>query len=476
MYPLFKPLWKAYLFLMWGGLAIFTSYVVWRILHEVRTGANMSSTEMRNHLVLSGVIYVICIFVFSLIIVMIGDKEYQKLVDNTLLKGKTQAFIDASEQFQKMVEKHPRRFTKPYILRIVLTLAIAYLDIGDYQTAKITLEQLPNLENKKSDKALKASYLSAWCSYYLGVNDLEQAEQYFEKFCQLIDSHANLKSQFMDSYRLYKAVFSMAKGDFEDAEATLKVQLKNAKNLLQEVYCHLLLGEVYLHENRLNEAHDILEFVIRNGGDTHYVNDARELLNQIQLLLSEPLDTQLEENSSQMSWETDYHKIFENCTEDSAKPLDLVSDDELSIAVMLQLLETAQDHKDTLKLPVPCQYVTAMFRVLDRAYMECFEQVYCDGDITPFVTTAIDGLLAIGEDELATVIKKSYAVYEDNIEKVWQANYENDVNNQGWSELVDLDLWAEIDEEFNISYAKCDYLRPSVATYVRENFRNFLNL
>jgi len=171
-----------------------------------------------------------------------------------------------------------------------------------------------------------------------------------------------------------------------------------------------------------------------------------------------------------MSFETNYYKVFEKCTASCGKSLDLFSDDEISIAVMLQLLELGDERVSELSLP--CQYVNAVFRVLDRAYMEDFEQVYCDNSVFSFVLTAIDGLQAMKENELSDVIKKSYIIYENNKEKIEQVNYDEGE----FSDLWELELWTEVLEEFNTSYAKSGYLKPSVANYVRNNFQFFLNL
>jgi len=171
-----------------------------------------------------------------------------------------------------------------------------------------------------------------------------------------------------------------------------------------------------------------------------------------------------------MSFETNYYKIFEKCTENYSKPLDSVSDDELSIAVMLRLLDI--DNEKILELPLPCQYVTAIYRVIDRVYVADFVHVYRDSDIAPFVTTAIDGLLAIGEDELATIIKKSYSIYEVDKEKIIALN-NGEIH---WLDLSELEHWSEVTDECTESYEKCNYLNPSMANYIRKNFREFLNL
>jgi len=167
---------------------------------------------------------------------------------------------------------------------------------------------------------------------------------------------------------------------------------------------------------------------------------------------------------------SDYEKIFKGCTPNDAGQLDLISDADLTIAVMLQLVGNYTEK--TSNLPLPCQNVLAIFLVLDRAYMEDFEQVYTDPDITPIVPSAIAGLFEMNENELAEIIKQSHTIYEKSKDIIEQ--YKN--SDIKWEKLLDLGLWNGVSESFHTAYNKSDYLKPSIAKYIRNNYRNFLSL
>ena len=270
MYPLFKSLWKAYWFLFCGG-----SLIAFLLLSNLIRQSN-------DGFLLIWLIWTICyfgyIYIVSTALNIIAVKKIGLTVD-TLNNCKAKDFTDIYESFQKQIVKNPKRFNRLGKVLVLVNLSTGYLTQGDYQSAKVILEKIPRPKDKEN--SVKAVYANNWCDYYLGVNDLEQAQKCFENFHQLLENKAILKSEFIDAYEIIKVEISIARGDYEDVEATLKMLLKNAKNLLREVSCHFKLSQVYIYENRFDEARDMLEFVIKNGGDTRYVNQAQVLLKQI---------------------------------------------------------------------------------------------------------------------------------------------------------------------------------------------------
>jgi len=287
MYPLFKPLWRIYVILGWGGFFLVILAQVQFIIRQTNLSTETGVTndafasELIAVSVIAVIIYLFCFMTGALMLVSAANKKVAKLTEETLKSCKIQEFIVIYENFQKQAEKHPKRLTRDAILMIILNHSVGYLNLGDYTMAKLILEKLPTFKAKKSEDIFKFFYFNNWCNYYLGINDLEQAQSHLEKARQILDGNAHLKTKYWDLHTSTKISFSIAKKDVEGVEVTLQALLKNAKNSLQKVSRHYGLGQLYLHENRIDEACTMFKYVIENGGDTYFVNEAQTYLNQI---------------------------------------------------------------------------------------------------------------------------------------------------------------------------------------------------
>jgi len=166
-------------------------------------------------------------------------------------------------------------------------------------------------------------------------------------------------------------------------------------------------------------------------------------------------------------FDPDYKRIFKDVTVENAEPLVMVDDDELGTAIMLQLLEHEEEMEN---LPMTCQRLNAVFTVVNRAYAQDFDQVYCE--MAHLVPLAIEGLLALNEIELADTIKESYAIYEQNKNSGINFSYKDD----DWDRLMELELFEDTLEKFNAIYDERNYLKITPAKYIRDNYKDFLNL
>ena len=166
-------------------------------------------------------------------------------------------------------------------------------------------------------------------------------------------------------------------------------------------------------------------------------------------------------------FDPNYKRIFKDVTAEGSEPLINTNDEELTLAVMLQLYE----HNENMEnLPMTCRYLNAIFNVVDRAYMEDFEQVYCE--MVHLVPFAIEGLLELNEIALADVIKASYAIYEQNKNIGIKFSYEDD----DWERLMELELFKNISKKFDAIYDERNYLKITPAKYIRDHYKDFLNL
>lgn len=80
-----------------------------------------------------------------------------------------------------------------------LNIAWTYIDIGDFQNARPYLQRAADIANKEDIYSLsELNYL--WGLYYMGINELDKAEQYFKKGIELVEKN----SLILESSFIYK--------------------------------------------------------------------------------------------------------------------------------------------------------------------------------------------------------------------------------------------------------------------------------
>jgi len=285
MHALFKPLWRIYLILLWSWLLIVLVQILF-IAGELNgffstgvSNVSFGSTLIRISLI-SFFVWLTVFVIGAIILTSISFQKVNKLTEETLRKCDVTSFINTYDDYHKQIEQYPKRFAQTTKITIVINRINGYLNIGDYATAKLILDELSKINIKKSEKLLALFQNLNWSIYYLGIKDLEQARIRLEIASNLLEENPQLKTKYADFYLPVKLSFKVATNDFEGVEEELLSLLKNAKNLLGKVSIHYTLGQFYFHKKRFIEALNMFDFVTTHGGDTHFVQTAEIYLNQ----------------------------------------------------------------------------------------------------------------------------------------------------------------------------------------------------
>ena len=161
-----------------------------------------------------------------------------------------------------------------------LNASLAYSYLGDLEQMKSRLTLLENM-NVKKNKIHHVIYLSRWVSYYMAVFDFDKANDILFDMERLLATKKYSKEVYdhMDRFiKREKAVMEFEQGNGE-AFKCINDLYEISPTLLAKVTIKFHLGRIHLHESRFDEAKEAFEYVIRHGGDTYYVNEAKEFLS-----------------------------------------------------------------------------------------------------------------------------------------------------------------------------------------------------
>jgi len=169
--------------------------------------------------------------------------------------------------------------------QVALQLVSAYSCFGDNTQAKRVLDEISELRKKeKPSAASDATYILYWLSWNLNENRLEQAIDCLEQVKAVISSgqlrerdHYQIIYCFMEA----QMAIHIKQGNYAGSEFFYRAALLGAQNLLNKVSCMNALGKTYLHYERFDEARDAFSFVVQNGGDSYYVEKAKQQLLQL---------------------------------------------------------------------------------------------------------------------------------------------------------------------------------------------------
>lgn len=282
MHPLYKYIWRTYIVFVFVGFFTFITMTFIFIYSHINL--NIYSENFLIDLIFTvfiyKIIYLVYFFIIRIVFYIIGNNKYKRFLDDTMYQCKVGKFIEVSEELYKYIEKKPKIFSvRQAKISLISSVVVGYINIGDSQLAKTTLHNIPEL--KKSEDIFKFHILAYWSAYYINIDDLKNAEKYFAEMTDFFVK-PSIPNLCRDIYEITKITLSIAKKDFEGVEDALKNHLEKSKNLLEEVGYVYELGNVYLYENRLDEAKEAFQFVIENGGDTYLVKKSKDFLDIVE--------------------------------------------------------------------------------------------------------------------------------------------------------------------------------------------------
>jgi tetratricopeptide (TPR) repeat protein len=196
-------------------------------------------------------------------------------------------FININNNLMKRWDSLRKIFKKPHItitISLALNLSSGYLLVGNNTEAKRFLDSIENFPNNKAGAINKVAWHNNLCSYYLQIKDTLRASQSLEEMYISLKNKKIPKShhKIFSNYYKYKQSQIMIENDnYADSEKVFNSMFEEENKVRDKVAAKFMLGRIYLHDNKLNEARQAFEYVISRGGTTYYVNKSKEYLDQL---------------------------------------------------------------------------------------------------------------------------------------------------------------------------------------------------
>ena len=167
---------------------------------------------------------------------------------------------------------------------LMLNLSTGYLKAGDRDRAQMTLDRIDENGKGRRGATYLASYYNNLVSYFFLEKETGNVIASMEKLKIALNNKKLsrvYKNKFLCSYNEKESLLNMTNGIYDGAEQLFNDVLIRENHMLGKVYAKYILGIIYLHDNRLCEAREAFEFVVKNGGTLFYVKMAQEHLKKM---------------------------------------------------------------------------------------------------------------------------------------------------------------------------------------------------
>ncbi len=212
-----------------------------------------------------------CVMMFSVIASKKLDK-YMVLLENC----EARAYAD---ELEKLLPKAKDDVTKNLLN---LNLSAAYSDIGrdDFMAHYIFSVKL----TEKTHISYQYIYHGNLMSHYVNIGESELAQKELLEAEKLLASpklKGKLKVKFAENFALKKAELEIIRGNFDGSEELFIKKYDTSKSLREKVYAKCILGKIYEHYGRIDEARECYKFAADNGKDIRCAAESRARLEKI---------------------------------------------------------------------------------------------------------------------------------------------------------------------------------------------------
>jgi len=163
---------------------------------------------------------------------------------------------------------------------IKIQLSTGYIASGELDKGKEKLDSVKEFSEKITDSQNKIMYYNNLFSYFLQKKDIDNAEMNLAKMLESIqNSHKKLnRNTYMNLYNGKSYRLNIEKNIFDGADNFFENTFKMDNDEYGRVSYKFILGKIYLHYNKLPEAKEAFEYVIKNGNSLYIVTEAKEIL------------------------------------------------------------------------------------------------------------------------------------------------------------------------------------------------------
>ena len=222
-------------------------------------------------------------FIFWVFISAIIGNRYAIKINNDIFKILTQE-CNPPKYINIMETAMKGKRIGAYKTGVLLNLSTAYLNLEHKDAAKLILDTIGSrFPNTRLGAVNSVCYYHNMFYFYLYKNDLQKAEDALHamKLCsENIKAKKFRKSNDM-AYTYNLCRLNMAKGQYEGSEQIIQDIFDRAKGMYAIVTYKLLLGQIYQHEGRTDEAKAAFEYVIEHGNKLYKVQEAKQCLQQL---------------------------------------------------------------------------------------------------------------------------------------------------------------------------------------------------
>ena len=216
------------------------------------------------------------LLLFGVVLSIIATKRVDKLLekyDNCQIKE----FVEAYEELLERENKHEDV--------LVFNLSAGYISSGQYEKAEYLLSTV-KFANKKGIMAVtpKAMYYNNLCALYLGLENKELAQKYFEELQQLIYTP---KLKYPQNAAIAH-LCSSKKIEIEMMDATPEERIKfceillaTADTMLKKVEVEYDFGKAHEDLGDTEKAKEHYGYAAQYGGSSIYCKKAKDRLENL---------------------------------------------------------------------------------------------------------------------------------------------------------------------------------------------------
>ncbi len=219
--------------------------------------------------------WVIAVGLIFAIALTIADNRKIKL----LLDCKPSDYIAYAQQIYPEIKN--KQFKNSYRIN----LFVAFSDLGEIDKAREYLSEFDDLPLSNMNAVLsKHAYYINQSVYYQMKGDLDCAESEFEKAKELLEANnvsPQAKDQLLKINMSHRFSLNIANGVFDGAEEFFTEYFNTQTTPRGKVVAKLNLAEIYVRSGDKDKAIEACDYVISNGGKTHFVNEAKAFLTMI---------------------------------------------------------------------------------------------------------------------------------------------------------------------------------------------------
>jgi len=181
-------------------------------------------------------------------------------------------------------------------IRKQLRIAYAHYVIGNNEEvlnylSMIEIEKFA--KNRRGGVLDKMSYFSYYARYYTRIGDVLSAEQALLELENLLHNPKLTKRDRVAWKHYHQSailLLNMKKGVYEEGcESYFTAEYERANTLLGKVAYKGVLGEIYLNENRIDEAAEAFKYISKYGGTTWYKKEANKQLDALEREIPKPV-------------------------------------------------------------------------------------------------------------------------------------------------------------------------------------------